>query len=687
MLRKIIIACLFICQFTIAHANKVDSLKTLLDDDTVDKYTVYCNLSAALWESDSEQSKKYATQAIKIADEEGNENKKYKALRNYGMIYSINREYSKAIDVYNDILKYFKEIRDTIEIAALHRNIGDVYYRQAQFAEALKEYIYSENYFDKYIKIHDQYYDKVYENYGATLNNIGNVYLRLDDYEQAVKFFEQALVIQKETGDKYSEAAAYTNIGNIYHYLQKYEKSLQFYLNALECANIVNNITLKANINQNIATTYQNIKRYKEAQKFYTTALELYSQTDNNDGLMEIYHSLALSFFGERKIDSTEHYFDLAIKMAKYIQDFQYLSFIQYDKAQYYRENGKYEDAFKYLEQSQISKDSVLTKESREQINKLTVQYDTEKKDNLLKIKNLEMLKKENELYISLLVILALFIIVILIFRLYRNKNKNLNIIKEKNIAIERANYELEQQNEYINKQNIELSNLNSMKDKFFSIISHDMRNPITNMNLLLSLIESFCEVGKYDKIPDKLDKFKSSITNLMALFENLLVWSKTQTGSIKFNPARFNASEVIRHVAETFELNAEMKNIRFKIESNTSVLIDADKDMIEFIVRNLLSNAFKFTKSGGRVAISLIQESDLFKIIVTDSGIGLSKDNLANLFLIDHTYSRVGTASEKGSGLGLSIVKEFVALHQGNIEVNSEVGKGTEFIIILPQN
>lgn len=657
-------------------------MESLLNNEDFDKYEICCQISAATWETDTEVSKKYASMAVEIAKSRGDEKKVYKAMRNYGMIYTITREYDNALSVFKDVLNYFEKIKDTSEIAALHRNIGDIQYRQAKYKEALEEYLYSEKLFQKLMNNKPKNLLELEENYGATLNNIGNVYLRLEDFDKSIKFFEQALLIQKKTGDTYSESAAYTNIGNIYYYMLEFDKSLENYHKALEVATGLDNYSLEANIVQNIASTYLAIKQNKKALKYYYKALDIFQKTDNADGILEIYTSLALAYMSDMNKDSASHYFKISENIARDIKDYQYLSYIQSNKADFYKTLGNLEKAFDYLKESQISKDSVMSIESREQINKLTVQYESEKKDNLIRIKNLEMDQKENEIYLMYLALGIVSISFAFIIWLYRNKNKNLTLIKEKNDAIEEANLELEQQNDFISKQNDELINLNAMKDKFFSIISHDMRNPVTNLSLLIDLAEAYSERGDYQQLPDKFRKFKISLQHLMSLFDNLLTWAKTQTGNIKFHKSNQNITAILSNLADSFALTSEVKNINFEFHAQKNIMLDADKDMLEFIVRNLLSNSFKFTNHGGNVILSVDENESSVMIKVKDDGIGLTEEEIDKLFMIHQKYSKSGTANEKGSGLGLTIVKEFVDLHQGSIEVNSKVNQGAEFII-----
>jgi len=231
-----------------------------------------------------------------------------------------------------------------------------------------------------------------------------------------------------------------------------------------------------------------------------------------------------------------------------------------------------------------------------------------------------------------------------------------------------------------------DLKDLNATKDKFFSIIAHDLRNPFTT---LLGASELLLRNGHKYTI-ENIIKFSSLLNEGAkqgyALLENLLEWSRSQTGRISFNPCKIDLAELIDAHISNFEIHAINKKIKLS-SKNAQLEAFADRDMINTILRNLLNNAIKFTYEGGHVSLTTHVNGDYITFVVKDTGIGIPKADIAKLFRIDVKYTNVGTAEERGTGLGLLLCKEFVEKHGGKIWVESEVGKGSEFKFTIPVN
>lgn len=226
---------------------------------------------------------------------------------------------------------------------------------------------------------------------------------------------------------------------------------------------------------------------------------------------------------------------------------------------------------------------------------------------------------------------------------------------------------------------------LNATKDKFFSIIAHDLKNPFNSIlgfsELLLSNIEKYNleEIEKFTGI------INSTSQNAYNLLENLLNWSRAQTGSIEFSPERIDLAQLVSENLEFVDYLALKKCITIYFDPGGSYWVEADKNMIDTVLRNLLTNSIKFSYTGGSIHVEISQYDQYFNVSIKDNGIGIEPENLDKLFRIDSKYSTYGTNQEKGSGLGLIISKEFVLKNNGNIIVLSEFGKGSEFIISLP--
>lgn len=241
------------------------------------------------------------------------------------------------------------------------------------------------------------------------------------------------------------------------------------------------------------------------------------------------------------------------------------------------------------------------------------------------------------------------------------------------------AHYELQE-------KNAQLAELNASKDRFFSIISHDLRTPFTSILGITEFIATNIDTYSKQEIRDQVERLKTAAEKLYALLENLLTWSRIQRGAIKCDPAVIDLFDIAQENMVIFLPKAEHKNIalRSMVQKNTRVY--ADYGMVNTIMRNLISNALKFTAVGGSVTVLASTRDQYVEVAVADTGYGIPQAELTKLFRIDTTYSGVGTAGEQGTGLGLILCKELVEQHGGEIWVESEVGKGTTFRFIIPE-
>jgi two-component system sensor histidine kinase/response regulator len=244
----------------------------------------------------------------------------------------------------------------------------------------------------------------------------------------------------------------------------------------------------------------------------------------------------------------------------------------------------------------------------------------------------------------------------------------------------------LEEQNNQINSKNEELNTLNGTKDKFFSIISHDLRNPISSIMVTSDLVISNFSNFSTEEVFAYINKISTAIKSLHELFENLHRWSKTQTGTIEFEPANFDLNLVVDRIFSLLKTHSENKSIKLSKILPEESIVFGDVNMIETIIRNLTSNAIKFTNFGGEIKIILIQTSKFNKIIIEDNGVGMDEESKNKLFKINEKVTTIGTGKEVGSGLGLILSKEFVDIHNGNIWVESELNQGSRFIFRLPK-
>jgi PAS domain S-box-containing protein len=250
---------------------------------------------------------------------------------------------------------------------------------------------------------------------------------------------------------------------------------------------------------------------------------------------------------------------------------------------------------------------------------------------------------------------------------------------------LKNAEQEINLQKDEIEKKSEDLKKLNATKDKFFSIIAHDLKNPFHSIMGFSELL-----TRSYDSIDDERKKeflqlIKDSSSSAFNLLENLLDWSRTQTNSIKFTPDNINLSHILHENIQMHSVIAQNKEIEIIQNVPGNIICFADANMINTTVRNLTTNALKFTPKGGKISVSAEIQNDLVKVSIKDSGIGMNKNTKDKLFKIDEFHNSVGTSGESGTGLGLIICNEFISRHSGTINVETEAGKGSTFSFSLP--
>ena len=231
------------------------------------------------------------------------------------------------------------------------------------------------------------------------------------------------------------------------------------------------------------------------------------------------------------------------------------------------------------------------------------------------------------------------------------------------------------------------LIQLNADKDRFISILGHDLKNPFNNLLGLSEILKDDIRKLDIDEIETFANQINKTARSTFKLLEDILMWAKTQQGKVPFRPQTLMFKDICMSILETHDPSAKAKNIAINCLIEEHIEVFADVDMLKTILRNLVSNAIKFTNQGGEININAMQKESGITISVSDNGIGIKPDILAKLFDITQVISTKGTDKETGTGLGLMLCKEFVEKHGGKIWVESEVGRGSDFIFTLPFN
>ena len=285
-----------------------------------------------------------------------------------------------------------------------------------------------------------------------------------------------------------------------------------------------------------------------------------------------------------------------------------------------------------------------------------------------------------------------LFAFLFIVFNIVKRRRKieqDLNIrLEQLNILNENLMEEIRMRKEAEKKlieYTEELKNINAAKDRFYSVISHDLKNPFQG---LLSYIDLLYE--EFDSLPGDTKKeivkgIRNQSKKIYELLINLLEWTKLQSDKIKIEPTKINLRNKVDEILNLHVASATIKNITLKNEIDSNAIIFVDEYILSTILNNLISNAIKFTEEGGTVTINSIFSSDGVEITVQDTGIGISSDDIQKLFKPDTHFSTKGTYSESGTGLGLLLCKEMIEKHGGNISVESKLNEGSIFKVFFP--
>jgi signal transduction histidine kinase len=268
----------------------------------------------------------------------------------------------------------------------------------------------------------------------------------------------------------------------------------------------------------------------------------------------------------------------------------------------------------------------------------------------------------------------------------FTQKEENLLMTLSQTIALSIQNAMVyEQLEDRVKRRTQELQQINETKDHLFSIIAHDLRSPLSALEGVSELFEFYARKEKYDKMLEVSNRVVRTTQNISQLLDNLLHWSLSQKNGIQYSPTTFSINQLLREVETIFAELLENKQLSLSIKVDKSDSVHADYNMTFSIFRNLLSNAIKFTSKGGEISISSMLSDNEICICVRDSGVGIAQDILDKLFTLDSGTRRLGTDREKGSGLGLVLVQEFVKKNNGNIRVETSE-TGSAFHVCLPR-
>jgi signal transduction histidine kinase/Tfp pilus assembly protein PilF len=516
-------------------------------------------------------------------------------------------------------------------------------------------------------------------------NNLGIVYQGLNENDKALSYYEKSLEMDRASGFKEGEATALNNIGTAYDEKGDKAKALEYYNKALKInkeLDLKNGVATALN---NIGLIYLDLGDYEKAYENLWESTELSKEINDLYSLSNNYNNLANLFLKQNKYIEAKNYLGLASELAKKLNVKEWLA-ESYDLySQLYTEQNDYKKAMEYYKLYAETQDSIFERASNNSLAEMKIKYETE----FLETEN-KILKKDNEIHLLELkrqknIKRYWIAFSFLIFALAGLGFNQVRLKKKTNILLKSKNKELNEANEKLVLSEINLKDLNATKDKFFSIIAHDLKNPFQSLLGFSETLFNQIEELKKEDIVEYSRLIYESSQNLFNLLGNLLQWAKSQLGNINVSPTDINLYESLDDILSLLKISIEKKKIKITNLINEENVIFADKHVVSTLLRNLISNAIKFTNIGGEIIISSEIVNKEVVISVKDNGKGISEENIQKLFRIDQEFSTKGTENESGTGLGLILCKELITQSNGEIFVESILGKGSNFKFTLP--
>ncbi len=649
--------------------SKVDSLNTLLNSAKNDstRVGILLQLSSEYQFIELTKSEELVDNALKIAEAENLLPSRAEAYKEKASIQSVKGDYSSAIKYNDQALVLFFQLKDSAGIAKCYNNLGTNYHSLGKFDEAY--FFHTQSY-----RIGDAIGDKL--QLAISLHNLGSVFKELGQYDRALDYFKLSLKRSEEVKDNEAPAYYYSEIGDMYIKKKHYDSALSALKLSLSFSR-----SIKLRINElepivliNIARTYLYKKDHSLALKYYDSASSLFKVSENAFVLAKTDLGRGLVFMNEKKYKEAQLLMEKSAETAHRlnawtleVECYQALSRLFEEMGDlrksliYYKRHQSVEDSlFNQGMQARIFQDQIrfVTSSKEEQIMALT------KQEHL----NKDQIRKQDLVQNILVVTTALT--AVLLFSVYRSGQRRIKINK----------LLLEHQDE-IKKRSQELEQLNQVKDKFFSIISHDLRSPINALSGILELM------AKDQITPDEFlalnKELRLQFGHTKTLINNLLDWTLLQMDKLKIQVEKIDLHVLADN---NIKLLSSLHYKEIKITNKVAPVSFAlgDSNMINLVVRNLLTNAIKFSEAGDLIEVGAKLDGENYIVSVKDNGVGISPEVQKILFEKTSGYSTRGTANEKGTGLGLILCKEFVERNGGRIWLESELGKGSTFFFTI---
>ncbi|HEY9004614.1 MAG TPA: tetratricopeptide repeat-containing sensor histidine kinase [Ohtaekwangia sp.] len=552
--------------------------------------------------------------------------------------------------------------------ALLH--IGRLKRDQDNTAEALHEMFEA-------LKLYRGMSDKV--QIANALNDISIVYANSNDLEKSLEYFKQSLTIFQEMGDEKGESYALNNIGIIYQDLGNEAMAKEYFLKSLRIKEKNNDLYGISRGYSNLGSISENNKQWDEALLYYFKADTIFEKTKDLQGQSINFAAIARIKEKQGKLVEAIRFGIFALEKGKEVKALSAMAKASKLLALLEEKRSNYKTSLVYQKLYNDVADSLHNETNRANLEELKARFNLEEKEReivlLKKDQELQQARLESRNIITYSLIAGIAMLSLVIGLLYYAFHTTRS--KKNSLALK---------NEEIEKQKDDLDKLNKEKDRFFSILSHDLRSPLNSLKGFSYLLTEHVDSLTTEELMMMRTKIDNSLDNLTELINNILEWSMTSSHKRKWTFDKINTVALIQKNIALYHGMAESKGIKLLFNPTDEHYGYGDYYAIDTVVRNLLSNSIKFSHTNTEVYISVRSEENTLLISVKDQGVGIPYEIQEKLFTLNENVRQPGTNNEKGTGLGLTLCKELICENKGDIHVKSIPGEGSEFIVAIPE-
>ncbi|MCC1484657.1 tetratricopeptide repeat-containing sensor histidine kinase [Winogradskyella immobilis] len=580
------------------------------------------------------------------------------------LIYSEKDENANAINNFNAAKTYFQQIRDTLGIAKVNNNLGLIDIKRGNYEKGLQNSLSAISIFEK--RGLNTELSKAY-------NNLAEAYFNTSNFDKALEYNRKALIVREEIEDKQGIKQSLKNIGILYALKNEHRRAIDNFERVLVLLDSEDK-DLRGEITPILGAEYLEVSQLDKAGRYIAEGLRFNRRQKNDLGVLISLNAAGDLNIRRKKVKLALTQLNEAYNIANKLNHKTHLLknlklHVKLDSSR-----GFYQNAFfwqnKYYDlKTEIDKETVAKQLA---INNKPEANTSSSKTSIIIPETAEPKpSKSNTLLIYGLIAGLIFTIALLTFS-YLKGSKDGKSVKE-----------LSSSNTKLLAQNQQLEEVNQVKDKLFSIVSHDLKDSISSIKAFLDLLKD--DGITKEEFNQLIPELSENANNASSLLFNLLNWSKSQMQNLEPKPELFNIQEVFHIKMSLVEKKVEDKGILLIDESKRD-FVYADRSMLEIVIQNLITNAVKFTGKGDVITVSNQDYNGKVLISVEDTGIGISEENIKKLFNAKKNFTTIGTENEKGTGLGLTICKDLVELNKGRIWVESTPNIGSKFFIELPK-